>query len=86
MKQGDLVRVYPEGSPERAATGTVVLCSNNSRSIAVGLGDSPGFPVSGEGVAIHPQHGIMLLASREEPSGPWTELFAGGRFQIEEIS
>lgn len=92
MKTGDAVRVYPHGSPAKAATAEVVLLSGNGRSIAVAFGEiSPPFRiVQGEieGVAIHPEHGIMLLAHREElngePWGPWVELFGGGHYEIED--
>ena len=38
---------------------------------------------------IHPTHGIVMLAAREElngaPWGPWIETFGGGHFEIEEL-
>lgn len=88
MKAGDTVRVYPHGNESVAAPATVVMISENQRSIALGFGDPPGFVVSGGGAAFHPEHGMMMLARREElngkPWGPWVEVFAQGHFEIEE--
>lgn len=91
MKSGDQVRVYPHGSPGKVAVGTIAIISDNQRSIAVGFGDSPPFAVSGKaGVAIHPEHGVMMLAHRGElegkPWGPWVEMFGGGHYEIEEAT
>lgn len=91
MKAGDLVRVYPHGSPAKEARALVVLLSENGRSIALAFGEaSPPFAiVKGGGVALHPEHGIMMLAGREEldgkPWGPWIETFGGGHYEIEEL-
>lgn len=91
MRQGDQVRVYPHGSPDRAATATVTMLSANCRSIALAFGEtSPPFViVKGGGAAIHPEHGLMLLAHREEldgkPWGPWVELFGEGHYEVEEL-
>jgi len=39
-------------------------------------------------MAVHAEHGLMLIAYRqmfrEEPWGPWIELFGGGHFEIED--
>lgn len=89
MKVSDQVRVYSHGDESQAAIGTVVLLSANGRSIAVGFGDKPAFAITKGGVAYHPDHGVMLLATREEidgkPWGPWVEAFGGGHYEIEEI-
>lgn len=88
MKVNDLVRVYPHGEPKLAVPAKVVLLSENGRSIALALGDSPPFLISGGGAAIHPEHGLMMLAGRTEldgkPWGPWIETFGGGHYEIED--
>lgn len=86
MENGDLVKVYPRGEPHKAAEATIAVISKNQRSIAVGFGDKPPFDIgynSGNWV-LHPEHGIMLLASREDSGGCgcWIELFGQGRFEI----
>lgn len=94
MKVNDLVRVYPEGQPEKAGTALVVIYSSNERAIALGFGDNAPFViVQGGGAAIHPEHGLMMLAKREAlgnslfgpPWGPWIEMFGRGHFVIEEL-
>ena len=89
MKTGDLVRVYPHGSPGKAATAKVIMASSNGRSIALAFGDSPPFLiVKGGGAAIDPEHGLMMLANREtlngKPWGPWIEFFGKGHYEIED--
>lgn len=82
---GNKVRVHPLGDDKKVAHGTVVIASKNQRSIAIGFEDEPPFLVSGGGIAYHPVHGIMLLVHREIIDGfeePWTEMFAGGQFEI----
>lgn len=90
MATGSYVSVYPHGSPELAVVGHVVLLSANGLSIAVALGDPPGFKVSGDGALLHPTHGIMLLAHRVKlngkPWGPWIEILNKGHFEIEELT
>ena len=90
MTKGDRVKVYPHGEPEASAEGKIEIISDNQISIAVSFGDGPlPFPPSGGGLAIHPEHGIMLLARRElldnKPWGPWIEVFNGDHFEIEEV-
>jgi hypothetical protein len=77
--------VYPEGKPGRKARATVAIVSANQRSIAVGFDERPPFvwgdPLS---MAIHPEFGIMLFASRDKSSGPWIEMMGQERFEISE--
>jgi hypothetical protein len=39
-------------------------------------------------MAFHPEHGIMLFATRGlingQPGGPWVEMMGGGHFEIED--
>lgn len=85
MTVGQHVRVFPHGSPEQTAIGTVSLISGNQRSIAVAFDAMPPFafqrcmPL----VGIHPEQGIILLAYRHAV-GPWIELAGGGHYEIEE--
>ena len=84
MKPGDQVHVYPEGRPEKATPATVVI-GGSARSIAVSFGeDPPDFAISGGGIAYHPEHGIMMLASLLD-DGLWQETFHGDRFVIKEV-
>ena len=90
IERGDKVRVYPHGSPKLATTAEVLIISDNQRAIAVAFGDAPPFVTSKAGVAIHPEHGVVLLAKREilngKPWGPWVETFGGGHYEIEEAT
>jgi len=90
MRTGDRVKVYPHGAPELSSPGHVALISANQLSIAVGFLEKPPFAIVPDGMAVHPEHGLMLLAMREqlhgEPWGPWIEMFSGGHFEIEEPS
>ena len=84
MKRGDQVRVYPHGSPDQTADGTVMLLSENERSIAVSFDHLPPFVFQKAPlIGLHPEHGVVLLAYRHE-IGPWIELAGGGHYEIEE--
>ena len=91
MKAGDRVTVYPHGSPDKAAEATVLIISSNGRSIAVAFEDNPPFAIiRGQMAAIiHPEHGLIMLATREElngrPWGPWVEMAGRGHYEIEEL-
>jgi len=79
MKTGDNVRVFPHGDAGKAAIATVALLAANGRAIAVGFDSRPPFAIGAPGtMAIHPEFGIMLMASREElngaPWGPWIDV------------
>jgi hypothetical protein len=85
IKTGQRVRVYPHGSPAKAAVGNVVLISSNQRAIAVCFEEVPPFAFSQELplIGIHPD-GIMLLACRpDDPLGPWVELASACHYEIE---
>ena len=94
MKTGDTVRVYPHGSPKKAARAKVMLFSENGRHIALSFGETtpPFVIVKGGSAAVSPEHGLMMLAEREplgnalhgEPWGPWIEYFGGGHYEIED--
>jgi hypothetical protein len=80
---GQRVRVYPHGTAAQAAIGTVTLISGNQRSIAVAFEELPPFAFQRMPlIGVHPEHGIVLMAYREEV-GPWTELAGGGHYEIE---
>jgi hypothetical protein len=82
---GDWVRVYPHDQPAQAGMGTVIIVSKNQRAITIGFEDPPLF-IIGDHIALHPEHGILLFATREseDRDAVWTEMPAGGRFVIEE--
>ena len=88
MRPGDTVRVHPHGRPDLSATGAVALISSNGRSIALAFADKPPF-VGREGFMVHPQHGVIMLACREElygaPWGPWVEVIGGGHYEIDKL-
>jgi len=83
MRTGDEVRVYPHGKPEQVAIGKVMILSSNRKSIAVGFPDKPPFVILTDGIMVHPDFGIVLMASRYD-IGPWIETFGGGHYEIEE--
>ena len=85
MENGDLVKVYPRGEPHKAAEATIAVISKNQRSIVVGFGDKPPFDILKPGLwMLHPELGIVMMASREDSGGCgcWIELFGQGRFEI----
>jgi hypothetical protein len=89
MTTGDKVRVFPMGRPDKAAIAEVAILSSNGRSIAVGFDSRPPFPIGNPlSMAIHPEHGIMLFATRGlingQPGGPWVEMMGGTHFEIED--
>lgn len=87
IHKGDKVRVHPHGDETRVGIGTVLIVSENQLSIAVAFGDPTPAIDSMKGVAIDPEHGIILLAKREElngvPWGPWVCIFTGNHYEIE---
>ncbi len=91
LQAGDTVRVFPHGKPECSALATVAICSENERAIAVGFDSRPPFALGDPlcAIAIHPEYGIMLFASREaidgKPWGPWIEMIGGGHYEMEKI-
>lgn len=87
IAKGDRVRVYPHGSPDKAATGVALLISGNQRSIAVLFEHLPPFAFYSGPIAIC-DGGPLLIALRGElngqPCGPWIEVGGGGHYEIEE--
>ena len=85
MTRGEAVRVYPHGSPDQAATGSIIMISQNERAIAVAFGDKP--PFAKGTVAFHSEFGVVFLAMRTtlngETWGPWIETANGGHYEIE---
>ena len=84
MKNGDVVRVHPHGSPEMATVGHIILIAENQRSIAVAFDSMPPFAFQKMPlVGIHPEYGTVMLAYREAV-GPWIEVGGQGHYEIEE--
>ena len=84
ITNGQRVRVYPEAQPEKAATGTVVLAAENGNSLAISFGEQyVPFMTGATGMALHSEHGKMLLVHRE--ASLWNDVFQGGYFEIEEV-
>lgn len=85
MNTGDRVRVHPVGDPDKAAVGTIVIVSSNGVSIGIAFGEQYVPWMNGStGMALHPDHGKMLLAKREESA--WSDIFSGGQFVIERVA
>lgn len=72
---GDDVRVYPHGSPEQAAIGRVITCSEDQRSIMIGFPDKPPFVTFADSQ-------VLFLGLRYD-IGPWIELTREGHYEIE---
>jgi hypothetical protein len=89
ITNGDMVRVYPHGSPKQSAEAKVIMLSSNGRSIAIGFSDKPPFAITRAGMMVHAEYGIVMLAMRAElngqPWGPWVEVVDGGHYEIEAI-
>jgi hypothetical protein len=90
MKTGDTVLVFPHGNDKKRAAGKVLLLSRNQRSIIVAFEDKPPFATTKDGLLIHPQEGVVMLASRAVSRegfavGPWIEATGGGHYEIESV-
>jgi hypothetical protein len=88
MKTGDTVLVFPHGKQKQRAQGKALFVSRNQRSIIVAFEGKPPFVVTKDGILVHPEHGIVMLASRlMAPDGtligPWIETTGGGHYEIE---
>lgn len=82
---GHTVRVWPRGDPSKGATGKVILAAGNGNSLAVSFGeDYVPFLNGATGMALHPDHGKMLLVHRED-DGIWYDVFQDGGFEIAEV-
>jgi hypothetical protein len=83
--KGGKVRVYPHGSPEQGATGTVLIISEARIAVVVEFDKMPPFALRGR--RVQRDHGIVFVASRVmlngESWGPWVELGGGGHYEIE---
>ena len=85
LQQGDRVDVHPVGRPDQSAPGTIVIVSSNGVSIGIAFGEQHVPWMNGAtGMALHPDHGKMLLAKREESA--WSDIFSGGQFVIERVA
>jgi hypothetical protein len=85
VTKGDPLRVYPQGHPNKVATGEIVLLSENQNSLAVSFGEQyVPFINASTGMAIHPEHGKMLLLTRA--GNTWHDVFSGAHFEIEEAT
>ncbi len=89
MKPGDRVRIYPHGSPEKSAEAVVILYGEKEppkASLAVAFGETfPPFATAGQGAAITPEHGIVMLLYNLG-IGPWIEMFGQGHYEIELVA
>ena len=84
MKNGDQVRVWPVDELDQAVIGEVTLVSENGNSLAISFGeDYVPFMTGSTGMAIHPEHGKMLLLRRE--ADVWYDVFEDGCFEVEEL-
>jgi hypothetical protein len=82
LQEGDAVNVNPVGHPDQCAAGTIVIVSSNGVSIGIAFGEKHVPWMNGAtGMAIHPDHGKMLLAKREGET--WSDIFSSGQFMIE---
>jgi hypothetical protein len=84
MTEGSKVRVYPHGSPDQYAIGTVEVLRGNELTIVVIFKDRPIFA----GPSNRKRQETAFYATRAElngkPWGPWNELLSGGHYEIEE--
>ena len=79
MNIGDSIQVWPYAHRDKAATGKVVIASSNQQSIGIAFGeDYVPFLNADTGMAIHPDHGKMLLLRWETQLGFWIDVFGGG--------
>jgi hypothetical protein len=88
FRDGDTVRVYPHGRPNRNANGKVLMVSRNQRLIALSFEAKPPFAVR-DPVPHNPEVGITLFLRREamngQPIGPWIECSFRGHYEIEAL-
>jgi hypothetical protein len=84
MTKGDKVPVWPEGQPERAEVGDMVLISPNELSAIVQFDELPPF-LAGEGFGINTSTGrVTMLLARNVSADPWHELQKpdGGTYEV----
>lgn len=80
FENGDFVLVRPKGGHPVGAT--VLVVSGNQLSIAVQFDSVPPFVVTTAPLALHPNCGPVLFATRSYPDGPWLDMFTGKPFDI----
>jgi len=83
IRYGATVTVFPQGKPEQAAIGTVMIISENQRSIAVNFADKPAFVNMMKHGAFLCAAGVIMLALRDGADLPWIEVTSGSRVEIE---
>jgi hypothetical protein len=84
MSRGGTVRVWPEGQPERAAVGYIVIISPNELSAIVQFSERPPF-LAGRGFAVDPSTGhVVMVLARNVSTEPWHQLHEpdGGRYEV----
>jgi hypothetical protein len=84
MNKGDRVRVWPEGQPERAKVGDVVLISPDELSAAVQFDEMPLF-LAGEGFGVDTSTGrVTMVLARNVTADPWHQLQEpdGGTYEM----
>ncbi len=89
MNNGDMVWIYPRGTPEQAVEASIDLISSNGISIALRLRDEPSWFRIRNGLLLHDAGGIEMLLMRESiggvPNGPWRNILDDGRYEIREV-
>jgi hypothetical protein len=87
------VRVWPAHQPERAERGRVLIMSSNLCSAAVSFEGLPLFLArevrtrdDAKFAIDRTTGGIVMLLTRDQPSGPWRDVGVGGRFEMEAVT
>jgi len=83
MKTGDMVKVYPHGSPGQAAEGKVLIVSGNQKAVTVGFEEKPPFAIVRDIMAISPRDDMITMFLYRYEIGPWVEMVGGGHYEIE---
>ena len=89
MTQGDAVRVFPVGEPDRAKLGVVALLSNSRKSVVVEFNRVPGFVREamerGGNVGLNTTNGMVtILLDRDDETGAWADIATGRLYEMRE--
>jgi len=85
MTTGAKVVVQPLSRPDERAPGSILILSENGKSIAVAFED--GMPLQRDhGMFVHTlkPHAMVLMAMQIEDEGTWTDVVTGEEYWITE--
>jgi len=82
MKNGDYVRVRPEGDESKGIIGRIILISRSQQSINVVFERLPAFLIPQDAVIDRVSGRSVLIATRTTPEGAWLQVHTDAQFHI----